>query len=798
MRLIECYIENFGKLTKKKVDFKDGLNCIKDDNGSGKTTLAAFIKVMLYGMSDTKKQSLDDNDRKHYLPWNGSSAGGSLTFEAGGRIYRAERSFAQKAADDTLTVYDTSTGRAVDYFNEGLGEALFGIDADGFERTVFLSERALTPKSDNKSISAKLSDLVGCDGDIGGMDDAMETLEKERKFYQKRGGSGELADTKAKIDEINRRLSALGEAERALEAARARMTAITGQITEAKAKSAQLMKEREDALLKAAEVGYDKQYADLKSSIEEAIRRRSETAEIFGERIPTFADIDDASYKATEARNLKVSIEESQQTIEFRRLSERFDGVVDRARIERAKVAIEEIKAHEARLNDPRVERAKRLFKGRIPKEREIEEIEALVTAGKDRTPIWALIIYIISLLAVIVGLGIMMPLAIGAGIVLIITAIIDFATKSKKANDRQKKVEDFFLSVSKITVDDEEEAIDRLREMQTSLDILASICGDTEEQTEVLEGLVSLFTDGRGGDLVRSAENIIAEFERYAELSVAERYIMGERRVRGERAEKMSGEAMLFLSRFDTKTSDPFGELRQALTEYNRLSAEILARQDQLARLENQKNLGESNHKLAMAEVADIDVRRRQNEEAIANLEREYALTERAYSSYCEELEMREELTMRLSELEEALARHKDNYETILLTKKYITLAKDNMSARYLGKTKAGFIKYAGIIGGLSDENYEMDTDFGITKQEGATTRSVEAYSRGTRDLYNLAARFALVDSLYEKEKPFIILDDPFTAFDDTKTTAALKLLREFAKERQIIYFTCAKSRSI
>ena len=147
---------------------------------------------------------------------------------------------------------------------------------------------------------------------------------------------------------------------------------------------------------------------------------------------------------------------------------------------------------------------------------------------------------------------------------------------------------------------------------------------------------------------------------------------------------------------------------------------------------------------------------------------------------------------------LEDTLRKHQENYETILLTKKYITLAKDNMSARYLGKTKAGFVKYAEIIGNISGESFEMDTDFGITKQEGATTKSIEAYSRGTRDLYNLAARLALVDSLYELEKPFIILDDPFTAFDDKKTDAALKLLKEFSKERQIIYFTCAKSRAI
>ena len=140
MKLLECYIENFGNLSKRRIVFKDGLNCIKEDNGSGKTTLAAFIKAMLYGMSDTKRASLEENDRKHYLPWQGGICGGSLTFSAGGKTYRVERSFGTKAADDTYALYDTATGRISTDFTDGVGEGLFGIDADGFERTVFLSE----------------------------------------------------------------------------------------------------------------------------------------------------------------------------------------------------------------------------------------------------------------------------------------------------------------------------------------------------------------------------------------------------------------------------------------------------------------------------------------------------------------------------------------------------------------------------------------------------------------------------------------------------------------------------------
>ena len=105
---------------------------------------------------------------------------------------------------------------------------------------------------------------------------------------------------------------------------------------------------------------------------------------------------------------------------------------------------------------------------------------------------------------------------------------------------------------------------------------------------------------------------------------------------------------------------------------------------------------------------------------------------------------------------------------------------------------------QYAELIGEAMGDSFEMDTDFGITKQDCGATRMPEAYSKGTRDLFNLATRLGLIDALYEKEKPFLILDDPFTAFDDKKTDRALKLLRELAKDRQIIYFTCSKSRTV
>lgn len=801
MKLIECYIEGFGKISGQRYSFRDGLNCFREDNGSGKTTLASFIKVMFYGMNDTKKANLDENERKHYLPWNGGACGGSLTFAAGGKVYRVERKFGQKASDDSFVLYDTSNGRVCNDFPEALGEALFGIDADGFERTVFLSERALSAKSDNKSISAKLSDLVGCDSDIGGMDEAMKVLENQRKFYHKKGGSGEISDIQAKIDELTRKLNSLQETENALEGVHNKMKEIRQKIADARADDKNLLKDREEATIRVAEHNHDKHYAALKEKLEESIRRRAYVCEMFGAEIPSFIDIDEASYKATEAKNLTKSVEDSPETREFNRLADKYDGKIDRYEIENLKDSIAKIRAHREKENDPKLLRARKVFVKRIPTEEEINSLDRLVSGPQKKEKFIFALISLLGLAGAIAGIVIPLNILSIIGTALLLVGLIVFIIlAAKEIGDKKKALSDFFLSVSGVNVTEKDEILARLEDMKKLLPHAASVLSPEELERcwNAVDGLAEIFPETLGVEPIKAAEGIIKEYEKYAELALAERYMRGDRTARLDRAAKLQEEADNFVKKYKTRTSDPYTELRSALTEYNRLTAEIVAKRDEMAHIESLHKLGESEHRKAMMDIENVDKQRQANESLIEELSREYTLTERLYNSYMDELESRDEYSMRRAELEEALAKYKDNYETIQLTKKYITRAKDNITSKYLGKTIAGFLKYNEAIGGNADEQFEMNTDFGVTKQVGGTTKPTEAFSKGTRDLYNLASRLALIDSLYENEKPFLILDDPFTAFDDKKTTSALKMLREFSKERQIIYFTCSKSRSV
>ena len=160
MRLLRLHVQNFGVLQDFRMDFTKGLNCIHRENGWGKSTLATFIKAMFYGLPVTSKRSLEENERKKYTPWQGGAYGGNLEFETAKGRFRVERFFGAKESGDSFALYDLASNKPTSVYPTELGEALFGIDADGFERTVYLSQHAVTAKGDNNTITAKLGNLL--------------------------------------------------------------------------------------------------------------------------------------------------------------------------------------------------------------------------------------------------------------------------------------------------------------------------------------------------------------------------------------------------------------------------------------------------------------------------------------------------------------------------------------------------------------------------------------------------------------------------------------------------------------
>jgi DNA repair exonuclease SbcCD ATPase subunit len=79
---------------------------------------------------------------------------------------------------------------------------------------------------------------------------------------------------------------------------------------------------------------------------------------------------------------------------------------------------------------------------------------------------------------------------------------------------------------------------------------------------------------------------------------------------------------------------------------------------------------------------------------------------------------------------------------------------------------------------------------DFHIFSDEKGDWVKPEELSGGTSDEFYLACRLALVDLIYGNARPPLILDDPFTNFDQVRLSRTLDFFKSLSREYQIIIF--------
>ena len=204
MKLLKCHIENFGKLSNYDYDFHDGLNTIKEDNGFGKTTFASFIKAMFYGL-ESKKNTKVLIDRKRFEPWQGGKFGGNIEFELQGKKYKIERFFEKKEVDDTFKLYDLSTNLETDDFSKNIGEEIFKLNKEAYERSTFISGQSMET-SMNDSLNAKLGNILENENDINSSEKAINALDEAIKRYKKTGGRGEINEAILEKTKLEKKL----------------------------------------------------------------------------------------------------------------------------------------------------------------------------------------------------------------------------------------------------------------------------------------------------------------------------------------------------------------------------------------------------------------------------------------------------------------------------------------------------------------------------------------------------------------------------------------------------------------
>jgi DNA repair exonuclease SbcCD ATPase subunit len=160
------------------------------------------------------------------------------------------------------------------------------------------------------------------------------------------------------------------------------------------------------------------------------------------------------------------------------------------------------------------------------------------------------------------------------------------------------------------------------------------------------------------------------------------------------------------------------------------------------------------------------------------------------------EQLDLKDEKEQELAACRAAQESETAKYDILSKTQEYLQRAREQFTARYMAPISKAFRKYYELLLGPQQDNWMIDANISFRKKEMGQLREVKWMSAGYQDLIGVCMRLALVDAMYQEEKPFLILDDPFVNLDEEKTTAGMTLLSNVAQEYQTIYFTCHSSR--
>ncbi len=821
MRLLDLYIENFGKLSDFSLKFTGSLNTIEKENGYGKTTLTVFIKSMLYGLDDTKSTRLEKNSRKRYMPWQGGRFGGSLSFEAGGKKYRIERFFGKRASEDSFKLYDLSSGKESFDFTSDIGEELFGIDADGFERTIFLSEANLSGKNENKTVSAKLSNLVGYDGDLSDMDGAIELLNKRRQIYYKLGGAGEIGEVKKQISRLDCEINDLIRLGDALTSEEEKIKAFSIKTEELLSEKALLTeKAKQFAELKIKQAFID-EYTNMKNALEKDKKALSELEAFFRNGVPTAEEIEDARENTAKAKTLSEK-ENIITSTELDTLSAFFSEEVSNGEFEGAKALLSKIEAQESKCERTkfRMESIRPTLARSLPEPEEISAHIDAVTKAKEQNTVnkGGHTLLFLSFALVLAGLafGILLtPIMF----LLMLTALPPFYI-SIKQDKNGKKVNTGITaeeSARLFIAEQDSSLFDSGASLLEKLYTLRSLAKARHEKEEELQSLLVQYgTENKElSAYINEAEKFVFRFQPTTEeacvrdmktiLHKRELYLAllstktAEIKQREETlilAREMQLRTNAFLSRFPTASERPLDEISSKLIEYSALLHSTELARARVEDFRREHGISDELPKLDEAGERENAEKLSAVEESITELQKEKALAERQFNILYEKVSGIDDLLSEKEALSEKEESYRRELDTILMTRDFLVEAKDNLTSKYLSKTKSAFDKYIGVISKFSTDDFIMDTSFAVMKKEHGSLKSADAYSRGERDLFALAARLALIDSLYENETPFIILDDPFAYFDDTRLSSALAVIKDVSKEKQIIYLTCTDAR--
>ena len=725
----------FGQLQGRTLELQEGLNILQSPNESGKSTWCAFLASMLYGINSRERDRAGFiADKNRYAPWSGAAMSGRLDCGTDlGELTLTRTTRRQTSPMGEFSAVYAGTGDAVpDLTGRTCGETLLGVSREVFERSAFIRQSGLAVTQD-AGLERRIAALISAGEEDTSYTEAADALKKQlnRRRHNK---TGLLPALEAELAETERQLSEIGELEGQLSQARA-------QAEELAAREASLTEElaahdRWEAAQRRQALSGAETAAREAAERASALRRRAEE-----ERLPENDTI-------ARLRGAIVNLQTVRRSVE-------------KARAERDEAMKALLKA-EANLGESP-------FAGQTP---DSARKEAQQAAPSDKVPgavaVRELAIFFLFLAAaggvfallyartstLDLPLIRMVPWLLPGAVAAVVAGAGTYISRLYRTHTLEAMRH---TALTKRFGTADPDAIAGMADTYCKL-------YEAREAAQEAVNAKTAAADTLYSSLSSNEQGILLEVRRFAPAA------------------------------FDIPTADSL--LRQCAVRRRELAEAETAARDARLRWEVQSQ------QLPQAEEAELPAPPVRNREAVtAELEGTREALSAAKSAA-------DRLTGRLhavgdpavlaSVREEQLAQKEQlegEYAALQLALEALDTANTTLQNRFspeLGRRAAEI--FSGLTGGRYG-GVVLDRSFRLSAEPAGegVYREAELLSAGALDQLYLAVRLAICDLVLPPEKTVpIVLDDALANFDDSRCAAALRYLKEAARGRQILLFTC------
>ena len=806
MRLLNCHIENFGKLHDFTMDFSAGCNTICQENGFGKSTLASFIRVMFYGFLGESKRNNLENERKRYQPWQGGIYGGSLSFEVGERQYCLRRVFHDKVQNDEFELRDQKTNLISTDYSERIGEELFGVNQESFVRTVYIGQNDMVTSSTD-DINAKIGNLTDDTNDLNRFEEADKKLTDYINALSPKRKTGSIYKLKEEASALHTQIRALQGIEDSIKQQMDLMEQKRDEIAHLKEEQSAISKKQEDASKKKDIQAKKEIYEHL---CQDLLMKEKEVADCekkLHDSLPDKNILDEMSIKQKQSEELYAKIQLDQlQEKEVHRLNELKKLFQND---QNPKAVLSEMSV---RWNERNTKKSTLLMKkstlATLISSKEADKRRQTEAARKR---FWQrLIVGVILLFAGIGIVGFYMAMRASfssfgtlssttdtsfgkaglliAGAIMAVAGIISilFAFLQKNRNNQGVSMPEELENLEKEIRDDEEQ-------IQNTDTIIKTYFTDKE---------LAFLESGVQSELQKLLSHVV-EYEQLLDKE-QKSSIHGDEL---EDYDRMQEEIGAFLHQYgmDVAPADYAKSIVDLKEKVSAKKGVVDAAKKNYTECLHKKEQFEKEYPAAMLisetkdeleSLEELNRRFNQNAETLENLYQTARDYEQRLEGLREQNDSLNELEKQLANLNQTISDQKLLYDRLKYTQDFLKQAKEAMTQKYVAPLKNSFLQYYEVVVPKRDKEYYMDANADITVLEYGMQHETRFLSAGYQDLIGLCLRFAFADAMYPNEKPMLILDDPLANLDAEKIAGGKKLLQELSKNYQVIYFTCHDTR--